>query len=325
MTNLAHHLNGDDELVNWSTISGNDHVTSPSQGRLDHTCNAVISLGDMADINDPVVALNLPENQLEAAQVGANNQISLVKKFWSIITRVPGLPGRGNHDPNDPFINLMETTLNFTARSYYYSREPTRHLGYAILVPTSLGRPLCIINVNDNSISGISGQNSADRSWFSSTIGCGGGYPTIAVGHSMYAYTYGGAADVYTSAFASNIRAILDVNPKVIMVASGHQVLAGLIPESRKQLFTTGGGNTLFGLGCNWQEGNTHGTVVNYPYGNTPSDGAGMFYCVVQIDADAKTISSWDYSPYWGRHDRADNELQAITHEVVFPLDIDAR
>src|SRR5262249_10603998 len=129
MANLANDMVGQWDQIDRRGIKGDDNVPDvgsfnpPDHGR----CDAIISLGDMADIDDPIVVQDPSYAQLGtmAAYQNAQYQIDAVADFWKIIDKsgVPYITDIGNHDPNQTFVDLMTTRLNYSKNSFYYDKS----------------------------------------------------------------------------------------------------------------------------------------------------------------------------------------------------------
>lgn len=309
MQNLAHAVTGRWDLVDNRGIRGKDAV--PERGSAlaspHRACDAVLSLGDMADIDDAIISQDpnyVDLGTLDAYQHG-QYQIDVVTDFWKTIDKsgIPYVTTVGNHDPNQPYKAMMVTSLNFSAKSFYYGTSPSG-LSHAIKFPTNTGLNVCAVSVPYGAASTAYVQTEYD--WAYTQIGCGGSLPTVLVSHynhpriGLGSNTTGGCP-FFTTA-----------SEPIFMLGYGHDVAT---PGSLTTLRTTAvtitctGGQTaiaspFYEVFANWQELDRHGYTGNLPFGNTPSDSAGAFYRVVEIDPRYSTILMYDYSPYW--FDRGD-------------------
>ena len=315
MRNLAYELTGQYSKIDWTEISGNDPTRSfwPNALAPHPRCDVIISLGDMADINDGVDNAGLNINNI--GQAGGQQQWLHVREFWSIINAsgIPYLPVRGNHDPANLYRELMETTLNFTSKSFYYAEEPTRDLQYAIKFPTPTGKQFCVIGGN-SAVHTYLNADGTELAWVNANVGCGANLPTIVVQHEGV----DDDGDLAVSGFLDSV-SVADTSGYAFMFAGGHNVPA----YSAKSVGTLDG-FTRFRFGTDFQECNRHNAGLSSPYGVTPSDGSGDYYTVIRISPERDTVSGYDWSPYW-LTTNTDPDGCAPTSSINTSFDFDAR
>lgn len=316
MQNTAAELTGRWNDIDWTQIQGTDNVRSHLAGPLDHPrCDAIISLGDMIDIDDSGGFVSTIHSLTDLITLaGFQNGIEQYRTnlaFWTAIrdSGIPFLPVPGNHDPEDLMPQLF-SDLGFTSLPFYYDTAPSGKSA-AIKFATRTGKSFCVISTAYNT------RAKADLEWRTDKIGCGSGLPTIFVSHYAVFGSGGSAgryidelADAATSKCIQN--ALADAAKSALfMIVGGHETS---VPSVKH--FTASGGTlnssspqctnvastyaySWFGLYTDPQELNTHNSNVNLPYGNTPSDGNAMQYTIVAINPIAKTVDAWDWSPYW--------------------------
>ena len=340
MQNLAYELTGQWEKIDYSAIDGNDNVRSKKPHPLDNSrCDAILSLGDMTDVPS---GTDLGYGDYEEASaatltsLGYDYQHETNKAFWRIIDEsgIPYVLNQGNHDPWVWWADLF-TTFNIEGKSYFHEREPTFGLSYAVLIPTRLGKPLCVISYafsdQYHDTDAYPTRESDNYAWVASVTGCGGNYPTVFVGH--YALV------------ASGVPGNSGAAPAFAQLTGGYYALPGVAGAS--EIFMGAGGHDypvatksnftgLFGADAdalvytfmsNWQETNRHDSNDS-GLGVTTSDGNGGAYTVVMIDANASRICGHDWSPYWqARSSRANGQNHGAEQmsSICFDFNFDAR
>lgn len=312
---LANDLIGQWDRIDFRGIGELDKAVSGSASAPDHPrCDIIISLGDMADIDDAVFATNPTYAQLSNFERG---QIDMVNDFWGVIDRsgIPYLPLQGNHDPNLPFVDTMTTHLNFSAKSFYHSAEPGG-LGYAIKAMTPTGKYFCVIGMPDASTLDA-------ETWQRDNVGCGGNYPTIIAAHeaiteSCDLNSYGLDTTVDTAGMG-----------ELLGIVGGHYTGGSVEASCKEQQTGTFGADpsaNYFVFFSNWQELNRHNNGYSPNYGITTSDSGGIYYTVIRISPDTDNIAAWDWSPYWRRRTMDVNTMGIdYTSSFSTTFDFDAR
>lgn len=295
MRNLAYDLTGQWSKIDWTPIKGADPTRSNLTQPLDHPrCDAIISLGDMNDIDNAEIAVDPSYGSLTAKRA---REVDTVSDFWQIIkaSGIPYLPLRGNHDGRSLYQRLMTTVLSFSSSSFYYGIEPSRQIQYGIVFPTATGKSFCVLGGNSQQSSDTA-INNTEASWLNANIGCGAGLPTIIVQHESV--QFGGAFGTSATPSWATITAN-GANTPLIMIAGGHYTPA--TPGQEAYFVDPGaGGFSYFKLVSDYQEMNRHGNaLVETPMGVSASDGAGDTYTIMRIQPQVSKVSFQAWSPYW--------------------------
>jgi hypothetical protein len=305
LRNLAYDLTGQWDKEDYKGIGDLDGATAPRTGPPDHPrCDAILSLGDMIDIpsfpagphdfdflaklggtayvmRDPDYG-DLPEWEKAQADV-------IDADFWRIIraSGVPYLPIPGNHDPPKLFRRLM-SALEFKGAPFFHAQEPSRQQENAILFKTRTGKPFCALNLTEGL---VFKTTPGELEWVIENVGCGGEHPTILLQHGG---VYGPQLLTDTPAVVTGAATR---TKEIVIVAGGHWG-AGSSTKFLRQNAANGARQLL--VYSNWQEVPLHaGGAATKPYGASEVYSGGLYYTIVRIDAAAKQLSAWDWSPYW--------------------------
>lgn len=283
--------------VDWTRTRGRDTAAQSflANSPDGHHCDAILSLGDISDVGDATVALDpdyatlFPEEKL---------MWDLSFDVWSLIksSGIPSLPVRGNHDPRLLYRQLMETVMGGTAMPFYYARESTRLINYAILFPTNSGHSFCALALNSSAAAGTA-VNNTERQWIADNIGCGAGLPTILIQHEAIS-----ATGTLAAGGTPSLSALVGdaANNELFLIVGGHYVPT--VPGTVSAQTTGAGGFDYWNIFSDYQEMNRHDTgAASSPQGATPSDGAGDYYTIVTIDPRYSTMIVTPFSPYWQR------------------------
>lgn len=313
MQNLAYDLTGQWSKVNWTGVTGRDNVLVQPNRPLNHQpCDLVLSLGDMTDVpNNTGYGTHVASSAATLDGLGYTYQHETNKAFWSIIDQsgVPYMLHQGNHDPWAWWDELF-TLFGIASKSYFYEREPTYGLSYAILVPTGWGKSICVVGIGFSDTffdTDAQPTRGADiLTWATSVVGCGADHPTVMLGHSQVYIdgtlsTSGANPQIITMVGpVSTIYAGLAGLSEIFLVAGGHHVTTGSLTSSKTSLtgqFGLDTDQTVYTYYSNWQETNRHATQATYGFTEKESNGA--WYTVVTLQPDQDRICAHDWSPYW--------------------------
>lgn len=314
LLNLAYDLTGQQDRLDFNGIGELDGAAISNKTPDHPRCDLILSLGDMADIDDPVVDANPSYAQLNKFE---QEQVQMVNDFWAIIkaSGIPYLPLQGNHDPNQPFVDTVYSYLNFTAEPFYYSSEPGQ-LGHAIKAMTPSGKYFCAIGMPDVTTTDA-------NTWQRNTVGCGSNYPTIILAHE------GVTDECELSGYSLTTTVDTAGMGELLMIAGGHYTGSGVEQACKEQktgTFGTDPSADYFAMFSNWQELNRHNNGYSPNYGITTSDSGGIYYTIIRISPDTDQIAGWDWSPYWRRRNMDANIMGAdYTRSFSVSFDFDAR
>ena len=313
MANLAYDLTGQWNKIDWTGLVGRDNVlVKPSRAIYHQPCALVLSLGDMTDVvNNSGYGNYVASSAATLDGLGLTYQHTTNKMFWNLVNEsgIPWMIHQGNHDPW-VWWNELFTLFDIENKSYFYAREPTWGLSYAILVPTSMGKPVCVVGIAFSDTffdAGAQPNRGADiLTWSTSVVGCGANHPTVMIGHSQVdidgtLHTAGAVPQIITlvgeasTAYTGTAGA-----SEIFMAAGGHHVDTGSLTSAKISvtgLFGLDTDQTVYTYYQNWQETNRHGTQATY--GLTEKESNGAWYTIVTLQPDRDRICAHDWTPYW--------------------------
>ena len=313
--NLAYDLTGQYSREDWTAIKGSDPINAKPKQANHPRCDAIISLGDMNDIDDAEVGPVGPTYATLTAK--RRKEVDTLVDFWQIIraSGIPFLPLIGNHDPQNVYTPyLMEDKLNFTALPFYFGREPVRKFEYGIKFATNSGKSFCVLGYNvtaEASTDVTDAMNATDTAWVRTNIGCGDGSPTIIVGHDLILQNVCDTATSVATVQGTSNGLILNDNTKsaLFMMAGGHYTGSGAELQNCAVLwpihtnFSAAVADLqfdIFMMFANVQEMSRHpDSTASVPLGITAHDGAGDLYEIVKISPGARQVTFTSWSPYW--------------------------
>lgn len=313
MNNLAYNLTGQWDRIDYSKIKAVDNVKSNFPNPPNHRkCDLIIGFGDMADVPNTSGYGNNIDNSLATLESeGFTYQFNTVREFWAIIDQsgIPYIFAHGNHDPWAFYIDLFDR-LGVADKSYFYTKEPTYDLSYAILVPTSLGKPLCVINVafSDIYTDAVGQPTRVDdtNTWLTATVGCGGDYPTIIVSHASVSDDPLTPALVDTITDNPIVEQIGNVSEagtagtsEIFMVMGGHHLGTESVKGSVTGLFGADADQSVFLYYSNFQEQDRHQSGTMNGISTTASDSVGGLYTLIDLQPDRDRLCAHDWNPYF--------------------------
>lgn len=311
LRNLAYDLTSQWSRIDWTDVRGFDTAAKNAPTSDRPPCDVIIGLGDNYDVLDgtgnPTYAGSSAEGQ---------RQVDVATEFWQIIkaSGIPFIIARGNHDPELIFRGML-TALNVSGLSYYVGGTEDQ---YAIKINTSLGKQLCVMTQDDDFLH-VAGDtlSAGEIAWVTANTGCGTDLPTIVARHE--AVDGGGALTAELTTLIGTASA-----DEVFLLVGGH--FTPNPPTSVKSSTTNLGGKTVWKFFSDWQEMDRHPSSANTPYGVTPSDGCGGMYTVLRVDAYDKTITAWDWNPYYmTRSTPAQCEITPLVSTLNQAFDFTAR
>lgn len=262
-------------------------------------CNAVISLGDMADQPNAAADPNFPQSIVdddltyEAESEQTRRMWTVTEDFWRIFKTagIPYLPVRGNHDNRKAFRRMMER-LNFKSESFFHDFEPTdvtNNYGdeYSIKIPYSNGS-ICVVSLDETDT--FSGPTAGEQTWVIGKVGCGGSFPTIVVQHQ-------GVNGVTGAALANLSTVMSDAGTaKIFLGVGGHwaNTLSVKVAQAGKTCTAT----SCWSMYSNWQDMNRHSEAVR-PKGMATMDAAGGIMTIVRLDVKRARLDAWDWNVYY--------------------------
>lgn len=310
MSNLAYDLTGQWDKLDWTGLVGTDNVlTKPNRPLYHQPCDLILSLGDMTDVPNTLGYGNYVASSAATLDgLGLTYEFETSKAFWHLVddSGVPYMLHQGNHDPW-AWWNTLFTELDIENKSYFYTREPTYGLSYAILVPTGWGKSVCVVGIgfSDTFYDGVAQPTrGADiLTWATSTVGCGADHPTIIIAHSQV----GEDGEPYSTGAVPQVITLTGIAPgtypgtagvsEIFMIAGGHHVSTDSSKTSYTGLFGVSADATVYGYYSNWQETSRHNTTI--PYGPSEKESNGAWYTIVELQPDRDRICAFDWSPYW--------------------------
>lgn len=312
MENLAYELTGQWDKIDWTGVTGTDNViTKPGRALNQQPCNLILSLGDMTDVpNNFGYGDYIDNTNDQLTTLGYRPDMDTSLHFWSLIndSGVPYMLAQGNHDPWVWWEEYF-TKLDIEGKSYFYQREPTWGLSYAILVPTALGKPVCVVQIGfsdtfyDAGAPGEATRGADVLAWATSVVGCAANYPTVLIAHSQV----GEDGEPHTSGTVPQVVTLTGIAPgtypgtagasEIFMIAGGHHLSTDSEKVSYTGLFGVDADATVLGFYSNFQETLRHST--NAPYGQAEKESNGVWYTVVTIQPEQDRVCGHDWGIYW--------------------------
>lgn len=310
MKNLAYDLTGQWDKIDWTGLVGRDNVlVKPGRAIYHQPCDLVLSLGDMTDVaNGSGYGNYVASSAATLDGLGLTYQHTTNKMFWNLVNEsgIPWMIHQGNHDPWAWWDELF-TLFDIENKLYFYEREPTYGLSYAILVPTGWGKSVCVVGIGFSDTFfdvGAQPNRGADiLTWATSVVGCGANHPTVMIGHSQV----GEDGEPHSAGTVPQVVTLTGIAPgtypgtagvnEIFMISGGHHLTTDSGKTSYTGLFGVSADATVYGYYSNWQETNRHGTQATY--GLTEKESNGAWYTIVTLQPDRDRICAHDWSPYW--------------------------
>lgn len=315
LRNMAYSLTGQWDKIDYSNIRGNDNVLSKLGHSLDHArCDLILDLGDMTDVpNNSGFGNYVASSRATLDSLDYTYQFNAIKDFLGVIDKsgIPWVINQGNHDPwvwwDDYF-----TMFGIENKSYFYEREPTWGLSYAVLVPNPTEVPICVVSIGfsdalyDPNAPGEGTRGADVLTWATNVTGCGGDYPTILIAHNQVGEDgephSGGMVTpqvvTLTGIAPGTYPGTAGVN-EIFMIAGGHWTSSSdTAKTSYTGLFGVSADAAVYGFFSNKQELDRHPSPVD-DTGITASDSNGGLYTVIILSPDNNSLCAHDWNPYW--------------------------